>query len=370
MNVGITLNGTDLGRSGIGVFTNELLPRLIQSLFDLGHTVHVFATSKDRESYANQLKSHENQIHLVPLPKFCNHALLSALYHYFFMQAKARSLDIDIFYFPAANRRIFSSKSIKTFGVVHDIAQAYIPHKYGFLRDLYFWRLLIPSVKKLHKLIAVSHATRTDLSQLGIAEENIVVIHNGCTLFTSPESDAQQGQDSGPYLLYPARLEHPGKNHLRVIEAYAKSVISVDYKLVLTGADWGAEELIKELIAKLKLEHKVLIKGHLDFQNYQSLMLGAAAVICPGLREGFCIPALEAALHRKHILAANTGAIPTYLGHTPVYCNPFIIDDIRNAFDELLESIISDIEPIYPIKPEEFTWEYCAQQTVDVLQAQ
>jgi glycosyltransferase involved in cell wall biosynthesis len=43
-----------------------------------------------------------------------------------------------------------------------------------------------------------------------------------------------------PFFLYIARLEHPGKNHVRLIEAFGrfKAETNSDWQLVLGGSDW------------------------------------------------------------------------------------------------------------------------------------
>ena len=51
---------------------------------------------------------------------------------------------------------------------------------------------------------------------------------------------------TGPFFLYVARLEHPAKNHCRLIEAFDrfKSATRSTWRLVLAGGDWhGAAEI-------------------------------------------------------------------------------------------------------------------------------
>ncbi|MBS2024048.1 MAG: glycosyltransferase, partial [Deltaproteobacteria bacterium] len=153
--------------------------------------------------------------------------------------------------------------------MVHDLAQLHVPEKFDRLRMLYA-RMMFSAFPKATELVAVSEATRADLVGLGLARERVRVVRNGvdAARFEPPaEGDARvQAARSylalqGAYLLYAARLEHPGKNHLRLLRAFARSAAARSHTLVLAGSDFGAGELVRAEIEKLGLAARVKVAG-------------------------------------------------------------------------------------------------------------
>jgi glycosyltransferase involved in cell wall biosynthesis len=134
-----------------------------------------------------------------------------------------------------------------------------------------------------------------------------------------------------PYFLYPSRLEHPGKNHLRLLSAYAASSARSSHQLVLVGADWGAEGLIRAEIQRLGLADRVRLLGYVAEELLPALMSGADAVIAVGLCEGFGLPALEALAAGRPVVAARAGALPEVVGELGILCDPLDSQDMALA---------------------------------------
>ena len=132
---------------------------------------------------------------------------------------------------------------------------------------------------------------------------------------------AQTGLE-GPYLLYLSRLEHPGKNHLRLLQAYAESPVRHTHRLALVGPDWGAGHRIQLEIQRLNLEDRVRIVGYVGDEHVPGLISEATAVIAVGLREGFGLPALEALAMGRPVVVSNTGALPEVVGELGILCIP------------------------------------------------
>lgn len=329
LHVAVALGGTDLGKSGIGTYVREVLPPLIEQVTADGGRVTVFSHAAELAAYDAVLAgARRKRLFAVPLAPGLN-----ALWHLVRAGPAAKRLGADVLLLPAANRRIAGSSPVPTVAVVHDLAQLRVERKYDRLRMFYFHRVLLPAFRKPNRLVAVSAATRQDLVHtLGLAEDRIRVVYNGVNaeLFRTIAPDSDQvvaarrafGLEGRPYLLYPARLEHPGKNHVRLLKAFAASGLAATHTLALTGADWGAGEMLRGLAAALRLEQSVKFLGFVSAAQLPGLVAGADAVLMLGLHEGFGLPALEGLSAGRPVCVSRTGALPEVVGPLGVQCDP------------------------------------------------
>ncbi|HEY0094718.1 MAG TPA: glycosyltransferase family 1 protein [Archangium sp.] len=326
MRLAITLGGTDWGRSGLGTYTRALLPRLERGLSEAGDSLIAIGTGRDFEAHADVLGDTERST----LPAWVDHPALGALWYLARAGARARAEGADVLLLPAANRRAALSPGLPTVGVIHDLAELNIPGKYEGLRTRYVQHVLPRAFATFDGVVAISHATRADVARvLDCPLEQIHMVANGVdTERFAPmegvrvtETRARLGLEA-PYLLYPSRLEHPGKNHLRLLSAYAASAARTSHLLVLVGADWGADGLIRAEIQRLGLSARVRLLGYVDAELLPILISGADAVIAVGLREGFGLPALEALAAGRPVVAARAGALPEVVGELGILCDP------------------------------------------------
>ena len=236
--------GFDGGKSGISVYMLETLRRLAKN-----NRLTVVTTEADRKF----LPTHGN-IRYHQLAKWWNRPLWNMLYVWFFLPWSFRRKDFDFLLLPAANRRAPWFKRFFTIAVVHDLSQYHVEAKYDFFRMFYITRLLPLAVRKADRVVAISDSTRKDLRRYWhIPDERLEVIWNGCDLSRyTPRAECGEKERirkllgiKGEYLLYLSRIEHPGKNHVRLLEAFSQLApeLQQKYTLVLAGADWsGAAE--------------------------------------------------------------------------------------------------------------------------------
>lgn len=342
MKLALTLGGTDLGRSGIGVYVRALLPHLTRGLARAGDRLLVFGTPAEITAYDGALRGSE----VNPLPAALQSPAVNALWHLACAGRAAARAGADALLLPAANRRLTALSPIPTVAVVHDLAQLRVRDKYDPLRMLYVRRLVVGALADATALVAVSRATQRDVARaLGRPLESVRVVPNGvdAARFEPAEPDdprlgaalASTGVRR-PYVLYLARLEHPGKNHLRLLRAYASSRARSSHVLVLVGADWGASARVRAEIERLRLTDCVQFLGYVDDVVVPSLVAGADAVVMVGLSEGFGLPALEALSAGRPVVAAHVGALPEVVGDLGASCDPLDEGSIAAAIDRAL----------------------------------
>ena len=378
LHIAVTLGGTDLGRSGIGTYVREVLPPLIAETTAAGGRVTVFGHPAEIAAFAPHCAGATvRALRHVPL-----RAGFNALWHLQRAGAFARRLGADVLLLPAANRRITRISPVPTVAVVHDLAQLRVDQKYDALRMAYFRRVLLPAFRRPQQLIAISRATRDDLVQaLGVPPAAIRVVYNGVNAArfrthdraAEPVWRARQARDlhTKPFLLYPARLEHPGKNHVRLLHAFARSGLATTHTLAFSGADWGGEALIRSTASALGLTDAVRFLGFVSNDELPLLMTGAEAVLMLGLHEGFGLPPLEALSAGRPVCVSRTGALPEVVGPLGVQCDPFDEASIAHA----LRHVVHDVEIRRRCQEEgpawagQFTWQRTARGLVEACQA-
>jgi glycosyltransferase involved in cell wall biosynthesis len=345
MKIAIALGGTDAGRSGIGTYVRAVLPRLHTRLRENGDHLVALGTPRDLAGYRAELAG----VTVVELPTALEPPAADALFHLVGAGAVAARAGADLLLLPAANRRLAVTSPVPTVAVVHDLAQLHLRGKYDPLRMLYVRRVLTPALGRATALVAVSHSTKRDMvAALSCGEDRVQVVENGVDSrrFTPAGDDdprvvsarAKAGIQ-GPYLLYLARLEHPGKNHLRLVRAFAASAARRTHLLVLAGPDWGAEKLVRAEIARLGIQDRVRFLGWVADEVVPGVVAGADVVLMVGLAEGFGLPALEAFAAGRPVVNAEAGALPEVVGDLGIGCDPLSEASIGRGIERGLSDV-------------------------------
>ena len=362
--VAVALAGCDLGTSGssgVSVFVQAILPRVRDHLARNGTSLLVLGTARERE--ASGLKGADGPT----LPAALDRPAASAAFALLGASGLARTLGAKVLYLPCANRRIVGLRAIPTAGTVHDLAQFHVDSKYGALRQVYVRRVLSPLLRALSVVTVVSQATADDVARYAfVPPDRIRVVPNGVTLGSAGSRVAP----SAPYLLYPARLEHPGKNHVRVLEAFARSRARATHRLVFSGAEWGAGPRIDASIRELDLGGVVDVLGFVSRDELTNRMANADAVIAAGLFEGFGLPAAEALALGRPVAASSTGSLPEVVGPLGALFDPLDTASMAAAMDRVIEDVelrarCSAEGPKYA---ERFSWDRAATAIATALE--
>jgi glycosyltransferase involved in cell wall biosynthesis len=342
MRLAVVLGGTDLGRSGLGVHVRATLPRMAKRLHGEGGRLLAIGTRKELGVYDELLPGADR----IVVRDAWQAPALNALWHLTAVGPAAARAGAGVLLLPAANRRAAAISPVPTVAVVHDLAPLRVKGRYDPLRMAYGRHLIVGALRTADVIVAVSHTTRQDMQQaLGRARSAVRVVPNGVDherFAPASEGDPRVRLARGrlgsarPYLLYIARLEHPGKNHLRLLRAFAASPARASHMLAFAGADFGALPLIQAEIARLGLERDVTTLGYLPDEIVPGLVAGADAVVMVGVYEGFGLPALEALAAGRPVVASNTGALPEVVGDLAALCDPLDERSIGRALQRAL----------------------------------
>jgi len=119
-----------------------------------------------------------------------------------------------------------------------------------------------------------------------------------------------------PFFLYVARLEHPAKNHVRLIRAFAQLVGEgkFDGQLILPGAPWHGSDVVEQAVASSPFKERIRLEGFVDNDDLPLWYAAAEALIFPSLMEGFGLPLLEAQACGTRIACADSTSLPEVAG--------------------------------------------------------
>ena len=200
---------------------------------------------------------------------------------------------------------------------IHDLSFERDPGLMG-RRDRFFFKTMVPrSVRRADRVIAVSERTRRDIVEhYRLDEAKIAVVPNGIDEGFGPDGPAADGT---PYLLFVGALQ-PRKDPLVAIEAL--SLADSELRLVLVGPDKGSAADARRTAARLGLNDRVELAGHVEKPALATLYRGAEALVFPSRYEGFGLPVLEAMASGTPVVATSAGAIPEVAGEAAVLVEP------------------------------------------------
>lgn len=372
MKVLISACAADNGLSGIGHYIDSIVTHLAA---DPSLQEHYIVYVEGRDTFLDDIE--DSRFEVRKLSSMFSSVGGNILWHFLMLPIIVLWSRVSVVIFLAANRRLGFVPGVKTIGVVHDLSQLHIVGKYDRFRTFYVLKLLPILMRQLSQVIAVSHSTAKDIrSYVKVPNAKISVIHNGADLqrFANPAVETQDQEPSDgllednpvlakygitkPYIIYTARLEYPGKNHVRLIEAFCKLRKNCDVQLVLTGAQWKGSEPIIDKIDALDLGSAIVVTGFVPSEELPTLIQQAALFAFPSLYEGFGIPLLESMAAGTAVCAANVSSLPEVLGEAGLLFDPNDSDDMARVMQCILQnSEIRDdlIEKGYE-RSATFTW--------------
>ena len=298
----------DGGKSGISVYVREVVAAL-------------------------EAQGHELSL----LKKPDGNPVYSMLWHLFVLPfwIAAHKREFDGFVICAANRRMCAWYPLPTVATVHDLANFHIPGKYSRLRMFYLAYVLPFFAKRAQRLVAVSGATKTDMMRYWrCRDEDVTVLYNGLSGSESIKPAKRRGES----ILYISRIEHPGKNHLRLIEAYGRLPrnLAEAHPLVVAGADWKDAEVVHEAARKSPNADCIRFIGFVPSDKIEELWQSTGFYVFPSLFEGFGLSLVEAMARGIPCACSDNGALGEIAADVAMTFDPYDTDSIAAALEALL----------------------------------
>jgi glycosyltransferase involved in cell wall biosynthesis len=371
MKIGIDTFACDGGTSGVGVYVNQILKRIPPS----GDHYELFGWDFDRFAFSETAP----QLEFISRCNF-NGRTANAIWHLVKYPGFAGSRSYDACFFPAAHKRLPQKSPCPAIGTVHDMAAFWGSRKTREHLGVVI-RLGLPNaLRHLDRIIAVSQWVKQELIDLAKVKESMIeVVPNGIDLtsfYPRPRNEEsvvliQPFSFRRPYMLYVSRLDHPVKNHIRLIEAFGifKERTRYPHRLVLAGADSHGADRIKEAAAVSKYRNDIFFTGHFPAKSLPELYAGADMVVIPSMYEGFGLAALEAMASAVPVACARAASLPEVANHAALYFNPRDPEDMADRMVTLTTNrdIYRECRALGLERVQAFSWDRCAERTLAII---
>src|SRR2546430_804188 len=241
-------------------------------------------------------------------------------------------------------------KTLRKVVTVHDLS--FVEHPEYAVPSLaaYLKKVVPEAVAAADVVCTVSQeVSRTLVEHFQTPREKLVVIPNGVSphfrRITDPILLSATRHRFGlkhPLILGVGTLE-PRKNHLGLIKAFHKAQSASRNQsrpamlALASGPGWLYDET-QQLIAKLKLEKKVRILGHVTELELITLYSMADVFVFPSFYAGFGVPLVEAMACGTPVITSNTSLLTEVAGDAAVIIDPHNAGQIAKAMLQVLES--------------------------------
>lgn len=142
------------------------------------------------------------------------------------------------------------------------------------------------------------------------------------------------------YILYIGNLK-PHKNVSGLIKAYnmLPGYLKENYQLVIVAKrDRNFKDLFN-LCKGLKITDKVIFIDFVKDDDLPALYGSAIVFVFPSFYEGFGLPVLEAMACGAPVITSSVASLPEVTGNAAKLVNPYNIEEISRAIEELLVSL-------------------------------
>ena len=372
MRIGLSTSVIQRGKSGVGQYVLALVRALLPVADRHEFTLFVLRDDLPLFDFAR------GAMRLVPVAESVRPAVRNILWHQTELPRLARALQLDVLHVPSY-RRMLWPRPCALVATIHDLAPFRLPGKYDALRMLYGRVVVRQLAHRQDEIVTVSRDTAQDIARyFRVPAHKVTVIHNGLDHARFNPGDrraaaAEVAQRHGlqqPFFLYVARLEHPAKNHARLIAAFNrfKTETPSPWQLLLAGSDWHGAEVIHDLVRRSPFAADIRTLGFVGDRDLPTLYRAATAFVYPSLFEGFGLPPLEAMACGCPVLASNLGAVGEVCGDAAATVDPTDVAALAAALGGLAhdEGLRQRLRAAGLVRAAEFDWRRTAHATLDI----
>ncbi len=284
-------------------------------------------------------------MNLVSVSETFRPPIRNIVWHQTVLPRLLNTLKMDVLHVPTYRRMLWSAPCASV-ATIHDLAQFRIARKYDPLRMLYSRGVARHLAQFQNEIIAISQSTADDIERFfRIPPEHIHVIHHGVDFERFSPGDRTQAavyaaarwKLDRPFLLYVSRIEHPSKNHLRMIEAFNEFRVSTrsNYLLALAGRDSFRSEVVHAAAERSPFDQDIRFLGFVDDSALPMLYRAAKAMVYPSLFEGFGHPPIEAMACGCPVVTSTRGSLAEVVDGSAGIFDPERVDDIAAALTRI-----------------------------------
>jgi glycosyltransferase involved in cell wall biosynthesis len=372
MKIGFSTGMIQRGQTGVAQYVFALLRAMLPHAGR--HEFHLFVFEEDLPLFAFA----RDALRIVRVPESERPAVRNVLWHQRALPALARELQLDVLHVPSY-RRMLWPKPCPLVATIHDLAPFHVTGKYDWKRMLYGRVVVKRLARRQDAIIAVSENTARDLGRFfGLGRERVRVVWNGIdpVRFQPGDAAAARAQAAArwqldrPFFLYVSRLEHPAKNHVRLIEAFSrfKAATGSDWLLALGGSDWHGAEAIHAAAAASAVARDIRFLGFVEDASLPELYRAAATFVYPSLFEGFGFPPVEAMACGCPVISSARGSLREVVADAARIVEPEDVADLAQALEVLATdaTVRQRLQAAGYVNARRFDWDRNAADTLEV----
>jgi len=207
-------------------------------------------------------------------------------------------------------------------------------------KRLFDWAIPPFTLRRAHRVIALTAGEASNLQRLGIDPGRIRIIPNGIDLNEFENVPVQRGSDGELTILFVGRCYPRQKGLEYLVRAIQLLPSRHKVRLKIVGEDWGGVLSLRALARALAVEDQVTFTGPLPRRDVIRAYGSSDIFVLPSLFEPFGIVLLEAMASGVPVVASRIGGIAEVVqdGETGLLVPP----GNSQALAEALGRLISD----------------------------
>jgi glycosyltransferase involved in cell wall biosynthesis len=372
MRIGISTSVIQRGKTGIAQHVFALLRAMIPHTAQ--HEFVLFVMEQDLPLF-DFIKE---KMKFVTVAERYRPPARNILWHQTRLPELARQHSLDVLHVPSY-RRMLWPRPCPLVATIHDLAPFHIAGKYDWKRMFYGRVIARRLAQRQDQIIAISDNTSRDIGRFfSVPGDRVTVVYNGIEherFFPGlrDEAIAAVGNAFGlhrPFFLYVARLEHPAKNHVRLISAFDnfKTTTRSDWQLVFGGSDWHGAEAIHARMKQSAFASDIRSLEFVPNERLPDLYRAAAVFVYPSLYEGFGLPPLEAMACGCPVISSTRGSLGEIVGDAAAIIEPEDIGSISTQLTNLAtdQDMRNRLRAAGLTRAQKFDWKITAEQTLRV----
>ena len=374
MKIGLTTSVIQRGKTGVAQYIFALLRAMLPHTNR--HEFNLFVLEEDLPLFDFV----QGKMNLIPVSERYRPAVKNIGWHQCELPGLAGKMGLDVLHIPSYRRMLWHAPC-PLVATIHDLAPFHIRGKYDWKRMIYGRVIVKRLARRQDEIIAVSENTARDLDTFfQIPRDRVNVVWNGIDHQRFRPGNAAMAKAEAalrwkldqPFFLYVSRLEHPGKNHVRLIEAFNrfKAQSKSPWLLALGGSDWHGAEAIHAAAAASPYKDDIRFLGFVDDATLPGLYHATDVFIYPSLFEGFGFPPIEAMACGTPVISSTKGSLREVVSNAALTIEPEDVADITSA---LTRMSVSDAErqrwrAAGFINAKRFDWNVNATETLAVYE--
>lgn len=328
MKIAFSTSVIQRGKTGIAQYVFALVQALLQQSGE--HEIHLLVLEEDLPLFAFA----KGRATLVPIQEKWRPALKNIYWHQFILPRWLKENGMDVLHVPSYRRMVWKAPCA-TVATIHDLAPFHVKGKYDLARMIYGRIIVKHLARRQDAVVSISQNTARDIERffrLPVRKQHVILNGLDHNRFQA-QTEAVTETGSPPFFLYISRLEHPGKNHVRLIEAFNcfKAATDSPWQLVLGGSDWHGAEHIHAAAEASPYRQDIRFLGFVPDADLPGLYRAAGALVYPSLFEGFGMPPVEAMACGCPVISSNAGSLAEVVADAALIINPEDVSSIQAA---------------------------------------